>query len=173
MGLVRWHAAVDCIPTISDKPMTLSAILEKTPEISTTDYVAIGVATCFRRNESDLEVVKVLEPIPSAYLESLVQGVPTSYERVIATTVGELLGDINIAQFAKDEDVHFCENFSDRVVAAARTYKARPTAQAIVAVGTTRADFNYSTEKKRVLNFENVVKAEDNIRQHEYTHKTL
>lgn len=153
--------------------MTLNAILEKTPELNAEDYVVVGVATCFRRDESELEMLKVLEPIPSAYLESLLQGIPTSYDRAIAVTLGDLLANPDIAGMTGDQDVHLCENFSDRVVAAARTYKSRPAAQTLIPVGTTRTDLNHSTEKKRVLNFENIVKAEDNVRQHEYTHKTL
>ena len=34
-------------------------------------------------------------------------------------------------------------------------------------------DFNFSTEKKRVLNQENIVSKEDNIKQHSHTHKVL
>ncbi len=61
----------------------------------------------------------------------------------------------------------------DRVIAAARTYQGQPTVKELVAPGTRRTDLNYSTEKKRVFNFKNVVKAEDNVRQHAYTHKKL
>lgn len=153
--------------------MTLNAILENTPEITSEDYLVVGVATCFRRDEGELETLKVLEPIPSAYLESLLQGIPTSYDRIIATTVGALLDNSQLADLTGDPDIHLCENFGDRVIAAARTYKSRSSAQTLVPAGETRTDLNYSTEKKRVLNVENVVKAEDNIRQHEYTHKRL
>lgn len=153
--------------------MTLSALLENTPEITAEDFLVVGVATCFRRDGGELEMLKVLEPIPSAYLESLLQGIPTAYDRVMAVTVGDLLNKAHMADLMGDETIHFCENFSDRVVAAARTYQNRPAARNLIPLGTTCTDLNFSTEKKRVLNFENVVQAEDNVRQHEYTHKTL
>lgn len=153
--------------------MTLTATLATAPDVSSEDYVVIGVATCFRRDESDLLTLKVLEPVPSAYLEALLQGIPTSYERVLAIQVKQVLETANIAELAGDADIHLCENFSDRVIAAARTYQHRPEAQALLSLGTVHTDLDYSTEKKRVLNVKNVVKAEDNVRQHAYTHKTL
>lgn len=152
--------------------MTHNAILEQAPELTAADYVVVGVATCFRRTEDDLESIKVFEPIPSAYLESLLQGIPTSYEVVKATTLGELENDGFISQFGI-ADIHLCDNYRDRLIAAARTYQGHPTAQSHIAIGTQRNDLNYSTEKKRVLNVKNVVKAEDNIRQHAHTHKRL
>jgi len=153
--------------------MTSNAILATAPELSVTDYLVVGVATCFRRDEGDLITVKVLEPIPSAYLESLLQNIPTAYEKVVATTIGDLLDNEHFISNLGIADVHWCENFGDRVIAAARTYQGRPAAQALIPLGTERTDLNYSTEKKRVLNFKNVVKAEDNVRQHAYTHKKL
>ncbi len=152
--------------------MTLNAILETAPELTDSAYVVVGVATCFRRNEDELESVKVLEPIPSAYLESLLQGIPTSYEVVLATTLSDLQNDDVASRFGI-ADVHLCENYRDRIIAAARTYQGRPAAQTLLAPGTQHTDLNYSTEKKRVLNFKNVVKAEDNVRQHSHTHKKL
>jgi len=153
--------------------MTSQAILDNAPELSAADYLVVGVATCFRRDEGELITVKVLEPIPSAYLESLLQNIPTSYEKVMATTIGDLSGNDNFMGDLGIADVHWCENFSDRVIAAARTYQGRPAAQTLIPVGTERTDLNYSTDKKRVLNYKNVVKAEDNVRQHAYTHKKL
>lgn len=152
--------------------MTHNATLENAPELTADSYVVVGVATCFRRTEDELESIKVLEPIPSAYLESLLQGIPTSYEVIMATTLSELEGDNSISQFGI-ADIHLCDNYRDRLIAAARTYQGRPATQALIASGTQRTDLNYSTDKKRVLNVKNVVKAEDNVRQHAYTHKKL
>lgn len=153
--------------------MTYNAILETAPDLAAADYVVVGVATCFRRQEDELVTLKVLEPIPSAYLEALLQGIPTAYELVMATTVGDLLETDQLLSQTGIADVHICENFGDRVIAAARTYQGHPTAQTLIPAGTQRTDLNYSTEKKRVLNFKNIVKAEDNVRQHAYTHKKL
>lgn len=153
--------------------MTQNALLETAPELAAADYVVVGVATCFRRDEDELVALKVLEPIPSAYLAALLQGIPTSYELVMATTLGELLATDQLRQQTGIADVHLCENFGDRAIAAARTYQGQPDAQTLIPQGTQRTDLNYSTEKKRVLNYKNVVKAEDNVRQHAHTHKTL
>jgi hypothetical protein len=60
-----------------------------------------------------------------------------------------------------------------RAIAAARTYQSRKEAQSHIPVGTSRNDFNYSTERKRVLNQTRVVRKEDDVKQHEYTHKVL
>ncbi|HEY9889394.1 MAG TPA: hypothetical protein V6D02_13400 [Candidatus Obscuribacterales bacterium] len=153
--------------------MTLTAILDQAPELTANDYLVVGVATCFRRQEGELETVKVLEPVPSAYLESLLQGIPTAYEAIWGTTVGELLAATVEQGYGGIADVCRCDNFGDRIVAAARTYQSRPAAQALVPLGAQYTALNYSTEKKRVLNSAKVVKAEDNVKQHEYTHKKL
>ncbi|MEM1279424.1 MAG: hypothetical protein AAGG53_05230 [Cyanobacteria bacterium P01_H01_bin.152] len=152
--------------------MTSNAMLNAAPEISISAYVVVGIATCFQRTDGDLEKLKILEPIPSAYLEVLFQGIPTAYEVIMATTLEELQSDSFMGQ-AVLTDVHMCENYRDRLIAAARTYEGRPAAQALIPLHTQRTDLNYSTEKKRVLNFKNIVKAEDNVRQHSHTHKKL
>ena len=71
------------------------------------------------------------------------------------------------------ETAQFCDEFTDRAIAAARTYKVRPVAQAHIPVGSSRSDFAYSVERKRVLNSQRLVRTEDNVKQHEYTHKVL
>lgn len=153
--------------------MTLHSVLETAPELKASDYIVLGVATCFLRGEGELEVIKVLEPIPSAYLQTVMQGIPTSYEMVMATTLGALMDCAEPEQITSVSGVRFCENIRDRTIAAARTYQNNGEAEVLLPIGTQRTNLNYSTEKKRVLNLDNIVKAEDNIRQHAYTHKTL
>jgi hypothetical protein len=36
-----------------------------------------------------------------------------------------------------------------------------------------RQDFNYSLDRKRVLNASKVVRTEDNVKQHSHTHQVL
>ena len=152
--------------------MTMQTPLEHTG-LASDDYVAVGIAACYQLQEGELTAVQVLEPIPSAYLETVFQGTPTSYLCVQGITVGQALADSSAAAISGMQGTHFCQNFSDRVAAAARTYKSRPTAQALVALGETRTDINHSTAKKRVLNAANTVTTEDNVRQHAHTHKVL
>jgi hypothetical protein len=161
------------ITAIPPKSMTVSSPFPQAPDLQSDDYLALGIATCFRREAGELEAIQILEPVPSAYLEALFQGVPTSYQCVVGTTVGAVFNSDQVASLSADQGAQLCDNFSDRVLAAARTYKSRPEAKTLVPSGTTSTDLNYSTEKKRVLNVKNVVRTEDNVRQHEYTHKQL
>jgi hypothetical protein len=155
------------------KFMTGNPPFPQAPDLLSDDYLALGIATCFQREAGELESIQILEPIPSAYLESLFQDVPTSYQCVVGTTVGAVFNSDQVAELSAEHGAHLCDNFSDRVLAAARTYKSRPEAKTLVPAGSTSTNLNYSTEKKRVLNFKNVVRTEDNVRQHEYTHKQL
>ncbi|UBF25549.1 hypothetical protein K9N68_28890 [Kovacikia minuta CCNUW1] len=154
--------------------MTTATSVSNTSDVSAADYLVLGLATCFIKEDGEVHAVKVVEPIPSAALEAIIKGIPTSYERAIATTVGSVLSG-DTPQLPEDfpAEAQFCDEFEFRAVAAARTYKARPVAQAHIPVGTTKTDFNYSTERKRVLNSQRIIKTEDNVKQHEYTHKVL
>jgi len=154
--------------------MTTVTSYPNAPDLSADDYIVIGLATCFVKEDGEVHEVQVIEPIPSAALEAIVKGIPTSYKLACATTVGSVLS--NEAPQKPDgfpESAQFSDEFVQRAVAAARTYKARPVAQAHIPQGTTRDDFKFSTERKRVLNMQRVVTKEDNVKQHSHTHKVL
>ena len=149
-------------------------LLSQTPDISLEDYCTVGLATCFVRDEGEIHQVKIVEPIPSAALEAILQGIPTSYELICGTTVGNLFrGDSPTIPDDFPQDVQFCDRFTERTIAAARTFKSRPEASKYIPVGTLKQDLNYDLSKKRVLNNTKVVSTEDNVKQHEYTHKVL
>jgi hypothetical protein len=154
--------------------MTNASLFPSAPDVSSEDYCVFGVATCFIREEGEIHQVQVLEPIPSAALEALIKGIPTSYQLACA----KLLNEVFIAenpQIPADfpPDTQLCDQFAERTVAAVRTYKSRTEAQIHIPLGTSRRDFNYSLEKKRVLNAVNVVRTEDNVKQHSHTHQVL
>jgi hypothetical protein len=154
--------------------MTSAISLVDAPDLAAEDYVVVGLAACFIRDDDGVHEVEVAEPIPSAALEAVVKGIPTSYKLAIATTIGSVLGTETLqlpAEFPPNTQV--CDDFAYRTIAAARTYKARSVAQALIPLGTTRSDFNHSVERKRVLNSVRIVRTEDNVKQHEYTHKVL
>lgn len=154
--------------------MISSTSYPNAPDISTDNYVVIGLATCFIKAEGELHPVKLVEPIPSAALEAIIKGVPTSYQMVLATTLGSVLsGDVPQLPADFPEDAQFCDDFAQRVIATSRTYNSRPAAQSHILLGKLRDDFNYSIERKRILNSERIVKTEDNVKQHAYTHKVL
>jgi len=153
--------------------MTVAPTVHAT-EIPLDSYVILGLATCYLRQEGETEAVYVLEPIPSAYLNSLLQGVATSYRRIWATTLGEALAaDPASFALADHSPVQRCTDFEERLQATARTYQSRPEATATIPLGTSRDIPNYSTEKKRILNAKNKVSRTDNVKQHKYTHEVL
>lgn len=153
--------------------MTLSSL---PPSLSESDYVMVGLAHCFIKQDGDLILVKVLEPVPSAYFAALIKGVPTSYETLYSLALGELLKDEQpiVTNLPVDiKDIQFCENFVERTLAAARTYQTRADIQAKVPQGHSFSEVNFSIERKRILNTSHKVTKEDNVKQHKYTHMTL
>ncbi|MDY6938459.1 MAG: hypothetical protein SWY16_12395 [Cyanobacteriota bacterium] len=154
--------------------MTEATSYANAPDLVADDYVVLGLATCFIRQEGETHEVKILEPIPSAALEAILKKIPTSYEFAYATTLGEIVAKEEPQRPSVfPENAQFCDEFVDRAFSAARTYKSRPEASAHIALNATYDDLNYSTERKRVLNSENIVTAEDNVKQHSHTHQVL
>lgn len=153
--------------------MATASVYPNTPDLSTDDYVVIGLATCFVKEEGEVHDIQIVEPIPSAALEAIAKGIPTSYKLACATTLGAVLdGDRQLPQ-GFPQSAQFGDEFRQRAIAAARTYKSRTDAKSLIPLGTVRDDFNYSTERKRVLNTKRVVSKEDNVKQHAYTHQVL
>ena len=144
------------------------------PDLSASDYLVIGLATCFVKQDGEISQVKIVEPIPSAALEAIVKGIPTSYEIACGTTLGKVLsGETPLLPKDFPPEAQFSDNFAERAIAATRTYKIHPEVKSLVPLGSRRDDFNYSLERKRILNAENIVSNDDNVKQHEYTHKVL
>lgn len=144
------------------------------PDLSADDYIVIGLATCFVKEDGEIHSIEIIEPIPSASLETLMKGTPTSYKLAYATTLGAVL-DGNTLQIPSGfpQSAQFGDDFVARAIAAARTYKRRESAQSIIPLGTTYTEFKYSTDRKRVLNATRIVNKEDNVKQHSHTHKVL
>ena len=70
---------------------------------------------------------KLSKLFPSAALEAIVKGIPTSYQMACGTTLGAVL-DGETLQLPADfpPEAQFSDEFSFRAIAAARTYKIRP-----------------------------------------------
>lgn len=151
---------------------TMNSIADAT-DLAADDYIVVGVATCFVRDEDGTREIRVLEPIPSSALEALLKGTPTSYQMAAAMTIGTAVSDAPTFPASFPADCQFGNDFAERCVATARTYKRRPEAQAHISPGETFTGFNYSTDRKRVLNADRVVTKDDNVKQHAYTHQTL
>ncbi|MEA5533112.1 hypothetical protein [Crocosphaera sp. XPORK-15E] len=154
--------------------MSTATLLPNTPDVSADDYCVFGLATCFLKEDGEFHQVRVIEPIPSAALEAIFKGITTSYELACAKSLGEILGHESLMKPAEfPEDAQFCDDFTERTIAAVRTYQNRLEAKSLMPLGTIKNDFNFSLEKKRILNAVNVVKTEDNVKQHSHTHKVL
>ncbi|HSM82769.1 MAG TPA: hypothetical protein VLS96_13850 [Nodosilinea sp.] len=134
-------------------------------------YLVVGLATCYLRQEGETLELQVLEPIPSAYLQSVLQGVPTSYSAICGTTLAQAIA-LDLPEIAA-APAQPCADYEERALAAARTYQSRPEAVNLVPTGTLKRDLNYSTEKKRVLNSQRKISKNDNVKQHKYTHEVL
>jgi hypothetical protein len=144
------------------------------PDLSADDYVVLGLATCYIKSEGEIFEVQVVEPIPSAALEAILKGITTSYKLAIATSLEKVLSGDQVELPADiPTEAQLCDDFAERTLAAARTYKARPDAQSHIPLGTCYQDLNFSVERKRLLNSERIVKTEDNVKQHAYTHEVL
>ena len=144
------------------------------PDLAADDYIVIGVATCFVKEDGEVHQIEVIEPIPSSALEALFKGISTSYKFACATTLGAVLeGSEPIIPSGFPESAQFSDEFAQRAIAAARTFKRREQAKSLIPLGTTYTQFNHSTERKRVLNVTRVVTKEDNVKQHSHTHKVL
>lgn len=154
--------------------MSTATAYPNAPDLAAEDYIVIGLATCFVKEDGEVHQIEVIEPIPSAALEALLKGIPTSYKLAYATTLGSVLdGETPLLPKDFPASAQFGDEFVPRVYAAARTYKRRESAQSLIPLGTTYTELTYSTERKRVLNVARVVTKEDNVKQHSHTHKVL
>ncbi|MBD2577860.1 hypothetical protein [Oscillatoria sp. FACHB-1406] len=154
--------------------MTTTPLFSNAPDLQAEDYCVFGLATCFVREEGEVREVYAIEPIPSAALEALLKGIPTSYQFACGKSLCDFYGEEELhipAEFPNDAQL--CQDFTDRAIAATRTYKNHPEAQNHIPLGTQKDDFNYSIERKRLLNAENIVRTEDNIKQHPFTHQVV
>jgi hypothetical protein len=154
--------------------MTTFDTLADAPDLTADDYLIVGVATCFFRDDDGVHELKVIEPIPSSAWEALLKGIPTSYEIAAATTLGALIaGETPQIPANFPPNCQLGNEFAYRCIASARTYKRRQEATMHLAQGDSYSSFNYSTERKRVLNADRVVTKDDNVKQHAYTHQKL
>lgn len=156
-----------------DTVMTTASFSPNAPDLSADDYLVVGLATCFVKEDGEVHEVQILEPIPSAALEAIVKGIPTSYKMACAVTLEDVIDGDYLVRPSGFPSAQFCEEFVLRAVAAARTYKSREVAKSLIPLGTSRDDFKFSTERKRVLNMKRDVTKEDNVKQHAYTHQVL
>ncbi|MEN9232087.1 MAG: hypothetical protein Q6L68_14380 [Thermostichus sp. DG02_5_bins_236] len=146
------------------------------------EYVVLGVATCFQRDEEGrLMEVQVAEPIPAADLDCLVQERrSTSYHLLYATTYAEIVKD-GIPVLPADiipTGVFAGEDFVERAQAATRTYRSKPQFRHIPLHQICTPEqgvfkLNHSVEPRRIINAVMEVSDADNVKQHPHTHQHL
>lgn len=145
-----------------------SGLIGENPEWAESDYVAVGLAHCFREVDEKLVDYLIIEPIPSASVESMFKGAATSYKCIVGSTLGEVLRqDVGLLPEELRGGV-FAQNFDYRTKAAARTWKkqyAQENLLQLAPIGVVKKDFNFSLEEKRILGVVFEVKDEDNIKQ--------
>jgi hypothetical protein len=144
-------------------------------DLTPDSYLVLGVAHCFYKADGEVNAVKLIEPIPSASLETLMKQVPTSYEVACALTLGSVFtaNGVEIPNLLGGYGAQLCIDFGERAIATARTYRAHPHLQDLIPLATIYRGFNFSLEKKRLLNAKRVIRDEDNVKQHSHTHKVL
>jgi hypothetical protein len=154
--------------------MVYSNAPEAQPPLPPDSYVVLGRATCYLRQDGETTELQIIEPIPSAYLETLLTGVPTSYSALYATTLALALEHPKTGlDVGHDQAIHLCEDYTERLQATARSYIQRPSAAQLLRPATTFSELNFSLDSKRILNPRNKVSKSDNVKQHRYTHEVI
>jgi len=139
-------------------------------------YIVLGLATCFLQDDGELTEIESIEPVPSAAFDAIAQGVPTSYKRLSAFTLGSILPLETPDTPQKPDGFETGEwsaDFIERLAAAARTYGRDPRSADKLAIGKSWDGANYNLDRKRILNPKRRVKLTDNVKQHAHTHQTL
>lgn len=158
--------------TSQHTPVTCGA-LEHGEDLSVSGdaFVVLGVAHAFEQGDRKLQDVWVLEPVSASTVEVINNGAQTSYEALIGTTVGKILGkDTSVfpTELFCGHEVRWADKLEFRTGCAARTWMrdhARDVVRSFVPHGQVMTGFNTSTQHKRILNFVHVVKDSDNIKQ--------
>jgi hypothetical protein len=138
-------------------------------DTSPDDYITVGVAKYFRRVESKLQELLVIEPMPASALDCICRlQVPTSYLRIWASRLGDLpdqISELPEGVVLKGEHVQFGEDFTERCQASARTYRRSPEVADLVPVGSIFSKINHSTETKRLIDEDWEPDFNDNVKQ--------
>eukprot|EP00210_Caulerpa_lentillifera_P001907 g1834.t1 len=152
-----------------NRRLRVSALHGEDPQTPNDTYLAIGLAHCFeQQNNGSLSDKYVIEPITAASLECMAAGAQTSFKMVTGTTLGTALQRDRAVLPDGFQNGLFCADYELRCHASARTWRrqhAQDNLMDIVPLDQLKSNFNYKLEYKRVLNFDNIVSDDDNIRQ--------
>eukprot|EP00245_Coleochaete_scutata_P006385 TRINITY_DN20812_c0_g1_i1.p1 TRINITY_DN20812_c0_g1~~TRINITY_DN20812_c0_g1_i1.p1 ORF type:complete len:289 (+),score=56.63 TRINITY_DN20812_c0_g1_i1:110-868(+) len=139
------------------------------PEWSDSDYIAVGLAHCFVKDENaKLQDHFVIEAIPAGGLECMENGGVTCFKFVTGTTLGKVLKQDASVLPEEFRAARFSDEFDFRAKCASRTWKRQHPQENLMHLapeGKVRSDFNFNLDDKRILNVENEVNDSDNIKQ--------
>lgn len=139
------------------------------PEWSDDDYIVLGLAHCFRKDDnSKLQDAFVVEPVTAGTLECMENGGVTCYKFVTATTLGVALKEDVSLLPAEMQSGTVCDEFNFRAKCASRTWKRDHPQQNLLHIvprDGVKSEYNFSLQDKRILNAEVVVNDSDNIKQ--------
>jgi len=143
-------------------------------DVDASDYCPVGLAVCYQRNKNNkLDEVLVVEPLSTGTLENVSgTGQPTSYKRILGATIEGLPDNPSALpeNFLQGDSVSFSEDFAERMCAAARTFKRRPTSKVILGVGEVKTaedgTLTFCTDGiQRILNEKWEPNFDDNVKQ--------
>lgn len=139
------------------------------PEWQDDDYIVLGLAHCFRKDENGkLQDAFVVEPVTAGTLECMENGGTTCYKCVTATTLGVALKEDLSLLPVEMQAGSICDEFEFRALCASRTWKRDHPQQNLLHIvprDGVKSEYNFSLQDKRVLNAEVVVNDSDNIKQ--------
>ncbi|CAM6098552.1 unnamed protein product [Calypogeia fissa] len=171
IGSIRGHGGKGRVGAVEVRGYKGSSdVVGEDPDWSEDDYIVVGLAHCFRKDEDQkLLDAFVIEPIPAGQLECMDNGGVTCYKHAASTTLGVAL-QLDASLLPKEfGDKAFCENFDFRAKCASRTWKRDHPRENLMSLvptdGSVRSDWNFSMKDKRILNEEHIVKDSDNIKQ--------
>eukprot|EP00741_Cyanophora_paradoxa_P011222 tig00020554_g10842.t1 len=146
-------------------------------DLAADDTMLLGVAKAYIKgaDPKDLHEVMLIEPVTCATVGSLRKGAVTSYVSLHLTTVGAVLvGDEPARPDGIPEETRFCDDFIERAVAAARTWRnvSAEIKQSELSI-LPELKLNTNFDKKRVLNMKYEPSDADNVKQHPLTNKTV
>jgi hypothetical protein len=137
------------------------------------DFVVLGLAHCLAPDqEGSLIPVLLIEPVPSAAFLALLKGVPSAFSLVLAIDPSRMLNGELYRPEAFPLEARFPDDFHERLLAAARTFKHNPTAKRCLPIGALLS-FDRKNSDRRIINPVHNVSEQDNIKQHPLSHLIL
>ena len=160
------------MPRPQSRSLAMRAVANYGAEWATPQdaYLTVGLAHCFEQtDDGKLTARFIIEPISANALECMSNGGRTCFKLVYSLTLEEALSRDKTILPAEFEEFSFCENFAVRADSCARTWMRPHAMDNLISIvplhQMSSGNFNYDITDKRVLNMENIVNDDDNVKQ--------